>query len=36
LQIVLNFVVWTPLGFLLTAVAMVKGFRERITSTRAA
>ena len=34
--IVLNFVVWTPLGFLLTAVAVVEGLRERIASARAA
>ena len=34
--IVLNFAVWTPLGFLLTAVAVVKGLRERIASARAA
>jgi hypothetical protein len=36
LPIVLNFVVWTPLGFLLTGVAVVKGLRERIASARSA
>ncbi len=30
LPIVLSFVIWTPLGFLLTAAALVKGVRERI------
>ena len=31
IPIVLNFGIWTPLGFLLTAVALVQGVRERIT-----
>lgn len=30
LPVVLSFVIWTPLGFLLTAVALVKGVRQRI------
>jgi len=30
LPIVLSFVIWTPLGFLLTTAALVKGARERI------
>jgi len=30
LPVVLNFVIWTPLGILLTTVALVKGVRERI------
>lgn len=30
LPIVVSFVIWTPLGFLLTAAALVKGVRERI------
>jgi len=30
LPIVLSFIVWTPLGFLLTAIALVKGVREHI------
>jgi hypothetical protein len=36
LPIVPNFLVWTPLGFLLTAVALAIGLRERIASARAA
>ena len=30
LPIVVSFVLWTPLGFLLTAVSLAGGFRERI------
>ena len=30
LPVVLSFAIWTPLGFLLTAVALVNGTRERI------
>ena len=33
LPIVLSFVLWTPLGFLLTAVSLAGGFRERIAPT---
>jgi hypothetical protein len=36
LPIAVNFVVWTPLGFLLTAAAVMKGLRERIASARTA
>jgi len=31
--IALNFVVWTPLGFLLTVLSLVKGIRERLGNT---
>jgi len=31
--VILSFVIWTPLGFLLAAVAIVKGFRERVIIT---
>lgn len=30
IPVVVSFVIWTPLGFLLTAVAIVKGIRERM------
>ncbi len=35
LPVVLSFVIWTPLGFLLTAVALVKGVRQRIAPAQA-
>lgn len=36
LPVVLSFVIWTPLGFLLTLIALAKGARERIAPARAA
>ncbi len=31
--VILSFVIWTPLGFLLATIAIVKGFRERVIIT---
>lgn len=33
IPVVESFVIWTPLGFLLTAVALVKGIRKRMSPT---
>jgi uncharacterized membrane protein len=34
IPVVVSFVIWTPLGFVLTAVALVSGVGERMTPAR--